>query len=88
MQTLYAQGYRAAWERHWWWRSREAFVLGWVEDLKRDMGRPRPLILDVGCGDGLFFERLERLGDVIGLEADALPRHRPAATPENCDRVA
>jgi SAM-dependent methyltransferase len=28
-------------------------------------------MLDVGCGDGLFFDRLERFGEVEGLEPDA-----------------
>ena len=28
-------------------------------------------ILDVGCGDGLFFERLREFGDVEGVEPDA-----------------
>ena len=27
-------------------------------------------ILDVGCGDGLFFDRLAEFGDVEGVEAD------------------
>jgi SAM-dependent methyltransferase len=58
------------WERHWWWRSREALVLGWIERLQRRA--PLRQILDVGCGDGLFFERLERFGATVeGLEPDA-----------------
>ena len=31
---------------------------------------PKSRVLDVGCGDGLFFDRLERFGRVEGLEPD------------------
>jgi SAM-dependent methyltransferase len=65
----YAEQYKTLWERHWWWRSREAWLLSWIERLHRRA--PRRRILDVGCGDGLFFERLERFGEVEGLEPDA-----------------
>src|SRR5690349_11137166 len=75
----YARSYRRLWERHWWWRSREAFVLRWIERL-HDRS-PRRRILDVGCGDGLFFEQLEQFGAVEGLEPDPSliddPRWRP-----------
>lgn len=67
MEAEYAQRYRTLWERHWWWRSREAYLLGWLERLSDGDLR----ILDVGCGDGLFFDRLERFGRVEGLEPDA-----------------
>ncbi|AGA30501.1 class I SAM-dependent methyltransferase [Singulisphaera acidiphila] len=69
MQADYARCYRTLWDHHWWWRSREAFLLDWIGRLHRQS--PRERILDVGCGDGLFFERLERFGTVDGLEPDA-----------------
>jgi SAM-dependent methyltransferase len=69
VQTDYATRYRTLWERHWWWRSREAFLLGWVERLNRES--PRQHILDVGCGDGLYFPRLEKFGQIEGIEPDA-----------------
>jgi len=65
----YARRYRALHDRHWWWRSREAMVLGCVARLHRRA--PRRRILDVGCGDGLLFDRLARFGEVDGLEPDA-----------------
>jgi SAM-dependent methyltransferase len=69
VQADYARGYRTLWERHWWWRAREALVLGWVERLHRRA--PLRRILDVGCGDGLLFDRLERFGaELEGLEPD------------------
>lgn len=69
MQAEYAQRYRTLWNEHWWWRSRESLLVGWIERLHRRT--PLRRILDVGCGDGLFFNRLERFGDVEGLESDA-----------------
>jgi SAM-dependent methyltransferase len=71
VQAHYAQAYRTLWERHWWWRSREAYVLGRLERRHRRAGGGALRLLDVGCGDGLFFDRLERFGTVEGLEPDA-----------------
>src|SRR4051812_34528450 len=36
----YARSYRTLWDRHWWWRSRERFLLGWIGRLlRRGTGR-------------------------------------------------
>jgi len=68
MDRLYAQEYRELYERHWWWRAREDLILALLEE---HVGARRPVsILDVGCGDGLFFEKLERFGPVEGIEMD------------------
>jgi SAM-dependent methyltransferase len=58
--------YRNLYEQHWWFRMRERWLLevlcrtcppeGWNS------------ILDVGCGDALFFDRLLEFGDVEGVE--------------------
>jgi len=76
VQAAYAQRYRVLWERHWWWRSREALLLATIGRLARSMRVER--LLDVGCGDGLFFDALARFGEVAGLEPDAalLDDHR------------
>jgi SAM-dependent methyltransferase len=71
MRAAYAQGYRTLWERHWWWRSRELHVLEWVARVRNRNQRDDFRILDVGCGDGLFFDQLERFGQVEGIEPDA-----------------
>lgn len=69
MIATYAATYRDLWTRHWWWRSRARHVLNVIERLhERD---PIAKILDIGCGDGLFFDDLARFGDVRGIEADA-----------------
>jgi SAM-dependent methyltransferase len=68
MDPEYAVRYRELYEKHWWWRAREDFVFEKVQGLV-PRGTPSA-ILDVGCGDGLFFERLSRLGPVEGIEMD------------------
>jgi 2-polyprenyl-3-methyl-5-hydroxy-6-metoxy-1,4-benzoquinol methylase len=65
----YANHYRELYEKHWWWRAREEIL---CDELRQHLlGKPRMNILDVGCGDGLFFERLREFGDVEGVESDA-----------------
>lgn len=68
MEPAYARDYRNLYERHWWWRAREELVLDTLAGLRPDGNWGR--ILDVGCGDGLFFEKLSALGDVEGVEMD------------------
>lgn len=69
MLAAYAGNYRDLWEHHWWWQARRRFVLRRLDALAAR--RPLARILDVGCGDGLFFEHLSRYGDPRGVEADA-----------------
>jgi SAM-dependent methyltransferase len=64
----YGDRYRDLFERHWWWRARTEYV---IETLRRY--RPATgwkTILDIGCGDGLFFDRLQEFGEVEGVEPD------------------
>lgn len=76
MNPEYAQNYARLYHHHWWWRSREAFL---VSELRRLFPRDsnaalqgcQRRILDVGCGDGLFFSRLREFGQPEGVEADA-----------------
>jgi len=63
-RATYARLYR----EHWWWRARERLL---ERELSRLAGGGRfGRILDVGCGDGLFFPVLERFGEPWGVEAD------------------
>lgn len=68
MDQLYARSYRELYENHWWWRAREDLILATLDRL-RPQGGWGP-ILDVGCGDGLFFEKLSARGEVEGIEMD------------------
>lgn len=69
MEPDYGRRYRELYEKHWWWRAREKAIL---RVLRRHSGPRAGLrILDVGCGDGLFFSRLAEFGEVDGVEANA-----------------
>ncbi len=68
MERDYSLNYRELYERHWWWRAREDLILATLERWKPARGWPS--ILDVGCGDGLFFEKLQAFGTVEGIEMD------------------
>ncbi len=66
MRSDYGERYRELYERHWWWRSREKAILD-VLRAKEPLGGWNR-ILDVGCGDGLFFDQLAQFGEVEGVE--------------------
>ena len=68
MDPAYGARYRALYERHWWWRAREAKILGILERHAPRQGFGP--ILDVGCGDGLFFPKLQKFGEPRGVETD------------------
>lgn len=66
MDERYIAQYRDLYERHWWWRARERFILDALRRAMPSGGWRR--ILDVGCGDGLFFNRLAEFGEVEGVD--------------------
>jgi SAM-dependent methyltransferase len=69
VQSDYGQAYRELYQRHWWWRAREAWIVAVLRRLIPDSHHLS--ILDIGCGDGLFFDSLAEFGEVEGLEPDA-----------------
>jgi 2-polyprenyl-3-methyl-5-hydroxy-6-metoxy-1,4-benzoquinol methylase len=69
MDDDYGRSYRDLYRRHWWWRAREDLIVDIL--LHRLPAAARRRVLDVGCGDGVFFDRLEALGaEVRGIEPD------------------
>jgi 2-polyprenyl-3-methyl-5-hydroxy-6-metoxy-1,4-benzoquinol methylase len=62
----FSQQYRRLYEQHWWFRVREELILKFLRRKQPPGGWGN--ILDVGCGDGLFFRELMKLGDVDGIE--------------------
>jgi len=86
VDTGYGARYRELFERHWWWRARERVILDALEAHRPAAGYRA--ILDIGCGDGLFFDRLLRIPGVSLVEgvepAEALVspdgRHRARIT--------
>jgi len=75
----YVAVYRDLYERHWWWRSREQAVLSVISQVHAPA--PGDRVLDIGCGDGLLFDKLAPFGEVEGVEAN--PR---AVTPDGPHR--
>jgi 2-polyprenyl-3-methyl-5-hydroxy-6-metoxy-1,4-benzoquinol methylase len=66
VEREYGERYRDLFEKHWWWRARTEYI---VETLRRLQGQAGwTNILDVGCGDALFFDRLAEFGEVEGVE--------------------
>jgi SAM-dependent methyltransferase len=65
----YARRYRDLYNHHWWWRAREEVIVEVLRGLRPSAGWAH--ILDVGCGGGVFFNRLAEFGDVRGVEPDA-----------------
>ena len=68
MDPQYGTYYRRLYEEHWWWRMRERWVLDAIRRANPGSGWRN--ILDVGCGDALFFDRLAEFGNVEGIESD------------------
>lgn len=69
MDSDYAARYSQLYNHHWWWRARELLLVRTLREAAPSDGFGH--ILDVGCGDGLFFDRLRDFGEPEGLEADA-----------------
>lgn len=66
MDPAYTAYYRQLYENHWWFRMRERWI---VQALRQNLPPGGwGTILDVGCGDGLFFDRLAEFGEVEGIE--------------------
>ena len=66
MDTDYGARYRDLFQRHWWWRARERVILDTLGAHQPPAGWGN--VLDVGCGDGLFFDELARLPGVRVVE--------------------
>lgn len=76
MDQDYAALYPTLFAQHWWWRSRESVILAELQRLRPDSRWGT--ILDVGCGDGLFFPVLSTMGDVEGVEPGGIGIDTPA----------
>jgi SAM-dependent methyltransferase len=82
MDIVYGKHYRKLYHKHWWWRTRELLIIDFLRRYKPVGGWNA--ILDVGCGDGLFFEYLAEFGkNIEGVEPD-----ERLVTPQNPSRHA
>jgi SAM-dependent methyltransferase len=66
MDSAYGARYRELFQRHWWWRARERVILDALRTHHPNAGWRN--VLDVGCGDGLFFDELAKLPGVQLVE--------------------
>ena len=66
MEKVYRAQYRLLFEKHWWWRARAEAILDTLRHIQPPQGCRT--ILDVGCGEGLFFDRLSEFGEVEGID--------------------
>jgi SAM-dependent methyltransferase len=66
MDSAYGARYRELFQRHWWWRARERVILDALRAHRPAAGWRN--VLDVGCGDGLFFDELAKLPGVQLVE--------------------
>ena len=66
MDSDYGARYQDLFQRHWWWRARERVILDTLRKHQPAAGWRH--VLDVGCGDGLFFDELARLPGVQLVE--------------------
>jgi SAM-dependent methyltransferase len=73
----FSKRYRELYEGHWWFRAREELIIRFLRRQQPPGGWSS--ILDVGCGDGLFFRELAQFGDVEGIElsADVISPNNP-----------
>jgi SAM-dependent methyltransferase len=69
LDPKYGERYRELFEKHWWWRARTQLILDLLRRVRPERGWVN--ILDIGCGDGLFFPELSKFGDVEGVEPSA-----------------
>jgi SAM-dependent methyltransferase len=66
VDPAYSERYRDLFENHWWWRARTQLIIDTLRRLRPPQGWRN--ILDIGCGDGLFFGQLSEFGEIEGVE--------------------
>jgi SAM-dependent methyltransferase len=80
VESTYGQAYEKLYREHWWWRAREEMLVAILREHQPAGGWHA--ILDVGCGNGLFFDRLSEFGEAEGVEpsAELVDPHSPYAS--------
>jgi SAM-dependent methyltransferase len=54
--------------KHWWFAGRRHIIAGFVARVCSEIGKSRPLILDVGCGTGANLQMLSQFGVAEGVD--------------------
>ncbi len=87
MKKSYVEEYDSLSETHWWWISRNNFVLNKLSSLILSNLE----ILDVGCGSGTLSKELLRFGVLTAIEPDPDLYQKIKIVPadiQNCDLFA
>jgi 2-polyprenyl-3-methyl-5-hydroxy-6-metoxy-1,4-benzoquinol methylase len=74
----YGARYRDLYERHWWWLARKRVILDTLRAHEPAGGWGN--VLDIGCGDGLFFDELAKLPGVQLVEGAFTSSHSTRAS--------
>src|SRR5262245_38672438 len=69
-QHTYSIMYRIE-KTHWWFAGRRKILATLLEQICSQSGKPRPRILDVGCGTGANLELLSKFGDAEGVDVSS-----------------
>jgi SAM-dependent methyltransferase len=56
---------------HWWFVGRRRILASFVRKIVKDLNRPEPRILDIGCGTGANLEMLSEFGKPEGVDVSA-----------------
>ncbi|MCB0392999.1 MAG: class I SAM-dependent methyltransferase [Bdellovibrionales bacterium] len=67
MEENFGKDYENFYQSSWWFRVREKIIL---KEVRSRLKGHSNQILDVGCGNGLLFSKLEKFGQVAGIETD------------------
>jgi SAM-dependent methyltransferase len=65
MESSYQKEYSFLYNNHWWYRSREYFILNIIETISQKKAKK---ILDVGCGPGILLSKLKNYHRIEGIE--------------------
>jgi SAM-dependent methyltransferase len=57
--------------KHWWFVGRRKIISGFVAQICREIGKPHPRILDVGCGTGANIQLLSEFGVAEGVDVSS-----------------
>jgi SAM-dependent methyltransferase len=60
-------------ESHWWFVGRRSLILDQIARYYE--GQKNLLMLDIGCGCGIFMKHLTRYGEVVGVDRSAEALH-------------
>lgn len=80
MEQDFLNKYEKLFHEHWWSKARNEYILKNLEAYMPNKGQAK--ILDIGCGDGLFFSKMEHFGSITGIDPYA-----PGVSKQHQDKI-